>query len=52
MTDPNFSLSVTLLSRLMLNLHEAGVARIDTNTLNIETMRFATTQRTSMDDEY
>ncbi|KAJ7876735.1 hypothetical protein B0H14DRAFT_2568118 [Mycena olivaceomarginata] len=46
------SLSVTLLSRLMLNLHEAGVAQIDTNTLNIETMWFATTQRTSMDDEY
>ncbi|KAJ7339013.1 hypothetical protein DFH08DRAFT_964066 [Mycena albidolilacea] len=46
------SLSVTLLSRLMLNLHAAGAARIDTNplTMDSDTLRF-TRRRTSIADE-
>ncbi|KAJ7752392.1 hypothetical protein B0H14DRAFT_2635795 [Mycena olivaceomarginata] len=34
------SLSVTLLSRLMLNLHGAAATGTDTSTLNMETVRF------------
>ncbi|KAJ7763986.1 hypothetical protein DFH07DRAFT_956260 [Mycena maculata] len=49
------SLSVTLLCRLMLNLHEAGAGRIDTlelNTLDLASIQFATTIGTTMDEEY
>ncbi|KAJ7796393.1 hypothetical protein B0H14DRAFT_3887659 [Mycena olivaceomarginata] len=50
------SLSVTLLCRLMLNLHEAGAARIDTielNTLDLMSIRFAATAMgTTVDEEY
>jgi hypothetical protein len=42
------SLSVTLLSRLMLNLHDTGVARIDTNLSDLETIRFTDMRRTSV----
>ncbi|KAJ7876739.1 hypothetical protein B0H14DRAFT_3787515 [Mycena olivaceomarginata] len=47
------SLSVTLLSRLMLNLHEAasGAARINTNTVaTLETIRFTEMGNTSIGD--
>ncbi|KAJ6557696.1 hypothetical protein B0H19DRAFT_1261298 [Mycena capillaripes] len=50
------SLSVTLLCRLMLNLHEAGAARINTlelNTLDLMSIRFAAaTIGTTVDEEY
>jgi len=42
------SLSITLLSRLILNLHEACMIGIDTeepNTVNLETLRFRTVTR-------
>ncbi|KAJ7802279.1 hypothetical protein B0H14DRAFT_3488587 [Mycena olivaceomarginata] len=42
------NLSVTLLSRLMLNLHDTGVARIDTNLSDLETIRFTDMRRTSV----
>ncbi|KAJ7339012.1 hypothetical protein DFH08DRAFT_964065 [Mycena albidolilacea] len=48
------SLSVTLLSRLMLNLHGAAATGTDTNTLNLnlETVRFTGLgRRTSITDE-
>jgi hypothetical protein len=50
MTDPSSSLSVTLVSRLMLNLHEAGAGQIDTNTFNMEPIRFTATRRTSTEE--
>ncbi|KAJ7020462.1 hypothetical protein C8F04DRAFT_1275069 [Mycena alexandri] len=43
------SLSITLLARLMLNLHEAaavGMTGEEPNTIEIETLRFATVQMT------
>ncbi|KAJ6540059.1 hypothetical protein DFH09DRAFT_1175926 [Mycena vulgaris] len=43
------SLSIMLLARLMLNLHEAaavGVTREEPNTIELETLRFATVQMT------
>ncbi|KAJ7767733.1 hypothetical protein B0H16DRAFT_336467 [Mycena metata] len=50
------SLSLTLLCRLMLNLHEAGAARIDTlelNTLDLASIQpAATTMGTRVDEEY
>ncbi|KAJ7506162.1 hypothetical protein B0H11DRAFT_2272367 [Mycena galericulata] len=48
------SLSVTLLCRLMLNLHEAAGAGIDTaepNTMDLETIRFPTVGRSVDDSE-
>ncbi|KAJ7191579.1 hypothetical protein GGX14DRAFT_407091 [Mycena pura] len=42
------SLSITLLSRLILNLHEASMIGIDTeepNTVNLETLKFRTVTR-------
>ncbi|KAJ7339020.1 hypothetical protein DFH08DRAFT_964072 [Mycena albidolilacea] len=44
------SLSVTLLSRLMLNLQETGAPRIATNPVDTETVRFMEMGRTSIDD--
>ncbi|KAJ7900854.1 hypothetical protein B0H13DRAFT_2336368 [Mycena leptocephala] len=50
------SLSLTLLCRLMLNLHEAGDERIDTlelNTLDLAPNQFAATMMgTAVDEEY
>ncbi|KAJ7339868.1 hypothetical protein DFH08DRAFT_938715 [Mycena albidolilacea] len=50
------SLSLTLLCRLMLNLHEEGAARIDTlelNPLDPASIQFAaTTMGTTVDEEY
>ncbi|KAJ7251651.1 hypothetical protein C8J57DRAFT_1665937 [Mycena rebaudengoi] len=50
------SLSLTLLCRLMLNLHEAGAGRIDTlelNTLDLASIQFAATMMgTTVDEEY
>ncbi|KAJ7898966.1 hypothetical protein B0H13DRAFT_2337254 [Mycena leptocephala] len=51
------SLSLTLLCRLMLNLHEAAAARVDTvelNTLDLMSIRFAgtTTGLTTVDEGY
>ncbi|KAJ7882575.1 hypothetical protein B0H14DRAFT_3128781 [Mycena olivaceomarginata] len=43
-------LSVTLVSRLMLNLHEVGAGQIDTNTFNMEPIRFTATHRTSTEE--
>ncbi|KAF8124624.1 hypothetical protein K438DRAFT_2034196 [Mycena galopus ATCC 62051] len=43
------SLSIMLLARLMLNLHEAaavGITREEPNTIELETLRFATVQMT------
>ncbi|KAJ7312234.1 hypothetical protein DFH08DRAFT_897159 [Mycena albidolilacea] len=43
------SLSIMLLARLMLNLHEAaavGITREELNTIELETLRFATVQMT------
>ncbi|KAJ7264136.1 hypothetical protein C8J57DRAFT_1624543 [Mycena rebaudengoi] len=50
------SLSLTLLCRLMLNLHEAGAGRIDTlefNALDLTSIQFAATMMgTTVDEEY
>jgi hypothetical protein len=50
------SLSLTLLCRLMLNLHEEGAGRIDTlelNPLDPASIQFAaTTMGTTVDEEY
>ena len=46
--DCGSSLSMTLLSRLILNLHEACMIGIDTeepNTVNLETLKFHTVTR-------
>ncbi|KAF7334429.1 hypothetical protein MVEN_02272300 [Mycena venus] len=41
-----FGLSITLLARLMLNLHEAAAVGMELNTIELETLRFATVQMT------
>ncbi|KAJ6489923.1 hypothetical protein C8R45DRAFT_1213328 [Mycena sanguinolenta] len=45
------NLSLTLLSRLMLNLHEAAHVRIIDTTRDPESLRFATVPMTMLDDE-
>jgi hypothetical protein len=50
MTNGSSSLSVTLLSRLMLNLQEAGAPRFATNPVDTETVRFMEMGRNSIDD--